>query len=36
MLPGESDTVKEFIDNADKALYIAKSGGRNRISVYAK
>jgi diguanylate cyclase (GGDEF)-like protein len=34
MMPGDSYTIKEFIDNADKALYEAKAEGRNRVSVY--
>lgn len=32
--PGDSWSVSEFIDNADKALYEAKFNGRNQIKVY--
>jgi diguanylate cyclase (GGDEF)-like protein len=35
MLPGETFAIKEFIDNADKALYKAKSEGRDMVSIYA-
>jgi len=30
VIPGEGDSVKAFIENADQALYRAKEAGRNR------
>ena len=30
----ESDSIKEFIENADKALYRSKSNGRNLVSIF--
>lgn len=29
------DTLEKWLDHADKALYISKQGGRNKVSVYA-
>ncbi len=34
MLASSEDSLKQFIDNADKALYQAKRQGRNRVSLF--
>ena len=31
---GRGDTSKEAIDYADKALYLAKKNGRDRVEIY--
>lgn len=36
LVPKQSDSIKEFINNADKALYDAKQKGRNRVSEFSR
>ena len=34
LIPGDSDRKEEMLSNADKALYLSKSKGRNRVTAY--
>ena len=34
VIPDNNNSVKQLLDNADKALYKAKQSGRNRVAIY--